>query len=1341
MQRSAAHEEALKQIVQYLQVNVVEKKEIVQLTFLHRLYVNILEDRGFLQPNFLRKTLRSKIEKCDIAQYLGFTTIDTGRGFISYTIIFNCSIAIGEAIKKAYHLSTVDKLHDVALFLRKSIQNAFRVGKDFPWPPTAADLDVEPDIPEQVTKFLNYVISGTDSTTSTAESDHAHRIVLSIGQGICRAVTNGEWKFPKHILLAETVRHLYRSKKLLTILNRLGNCESHNFTLELEGAMAKALQEVSTHLTPRIVQGEDNLVFHSEWDNLNKVTSNIHESNIVNSTGGIMIQEVKSDVDLSTDNRQLPQYERSKTRSQPSCEPEILPSFHLYQRVGPTLPVNAVYNHPLANVDIYKKHLNEHHVWFFARVLGSSGEKQLVPSYGGFVSATGMIPKRKSTIDFYTPIHQPFTDYAVIQELLKRSEEATDAVGQHYVLNTFDLGGCMKALPIIWRFPDKFKRHVVTPGPFHTCMNYIGMLTGHKCRGSGYAEILIESGLATSGCLKNIMSGKAYAKALFALKTVCEAMQRLLLEKYLAETEEVNVPFESLVKLVTKSSRENLDTVLADEMMQNFLHKYLAYEDKVKQGHLGKTAQFWMSVIDHYRLILMLLDSVKKNNLSLFHKCNSDMADLFFAYDGPNYSKYLVWLDLFLTNIDKSHPGAKELLQNGGIAVARSLLPGALSAVDKTMEETFMKFAKSHGGLGGIFHMFGAYERWCKTTSNRAQYYEKMLEMCGLIDDPECPVKGTHRELLPSEIKKSEEAVQRTMAAIKNFTNPFEIADKDRLYSLASGAVVSLDVETDLLQAESLGKKRKEEFIKNRFVNGSPRDRFFDQNKKLKLKTMEACNKTVKLTTSDGRLIQYKEQSDLAFMLLIKSQLLDEPLDLDELVCYSLFPVPPSLGTSDGFLAKTRKAKMANLILKDYTDPVTYPDNALHIDDGNATMHMLRDVPATFGEIIMKIFDQMVAKKNFIFSTDSYHPDSIKAQERIRRGCSQKYIVHGPLTRKPTDFKLFLQNDSNKQQFFQLMLEVAKTNDASDRIAKCGTAIIIVDGKAYQLKISAEGGEVECQEIYELRSNQEETDTRVVLYLKYAISLGYKSAVVRTPDSDIFFILLFHANSINLIIYLDTGTGKNRKLINVSEIAKDKGQEYCSTMLGLYDFSGQDAISAFKGKGKVGPLKKLTKNPKYMKAFQRLGDDWTVDDTVYKDLEAFTCLMYGYPREKSVNVVRSKMLKKMVGVNEKLTLNSKVDLSKLPPCADNLLPHVQRANYRTATFKRADQPIFWKPKPFEDNQGWIKEGDTIEPCWSCADILPPSLIDLVEDTVAETLDADNEEVDLELEDDDTCFEE
>ena len=99
---------------------------------------------------------------------------------------------------------------------------------------------------------------------------------------------------------------------------------------------------------------------------------------------------------------------------------------------------------------------------------------------------------------------------------------------------------------------------------------------------------------------------------------------------------------------------------------------------------------------------------MKTNNLALFHKCNSEMANLFFAFDGPNYSCYLVWLNLFLTNIETTYPGAKELLEKRGIAVARSLIPGTLCAVAKTMEETFMKFSKSAGGLKGIFNTYEA---------------------------------------------------------------------------------------------------------------------------------------------------------------------------------------------------------------------------------------------------------------------------------------------------------------------------------------------------------------------------------------------------------------------------------------------------------------------------------------------------------------------------------------------------------------------------------------------------------------------------------------------------------
>jgi len=147
--------------------------------------------------------------------------------------------------------------------------------------------------------------------------------------------------------------------------------------------------------------------------------------------------------------------------------------------------------------------------------------------------------------------------------------------------------------------------------------------------------------------------------------------------------------------------------------------------------------------------------------------------------------------------------------------------------------------------------------------------------MCGLIDDPECPKAGKHRELERAQIKKSEEAVQCTISAICNFTNPFSLADKEHLYSLAScnftnpfsladkehlyslasGAPASPEVEFDVLHAEAIGKKAKEAFIQDRFVNGSSEALFFEPIKKKKLKTMESSNKTVKLTSSQGKVI------------------------------------------------------------------------------------------------------------------------------------------------------------------------------------------------------------------------------------------------------------------------------------------------------------------------------------------------------------------------------------------------------------------------------------------------------------------------------------------------------
>ena len=211
-------------------------------------------------------------------------------------------------------------------------------------------------------------------------------------------------------------------------------------------------------------------------------------------------------------------------------------------------------------------------------------------------------------------------------------------------------------------------------------------------------------------------------------------------------------------------------------------------------------------------------------------------------------------------------------------------------------------FHYAAGGFVGIFSKCGAYQRWCCTTSTQAQYFDKMLEMCCLIDDPDCPKAGKHHELERAEIKMS----QLTFMNWWGFHSP--------LYLLV----------------------------------------------------------LVQLMVPSIRIIKLH--------FYISSQMTIRRIFLIQNVPY--------------------KSKMA--------------------------MHL----------------------------TDSYHADSIKAQEQLRWGSSQSYLIQEPATRKPSNFKLFLENEQNKTQLWELLLKVWSSNAAASCMEQCRTALVIVDGKAYQLQSS-----------------------------------------------------------------------------------------------------------------------------------------------------------------------------------------------------------------------------------------------------------------------------------------------
>jgi hypothetical protein len=142
---------------------------------------------------------------------------------------------------------------------------------------------------------------------------------------------------------------------------------------------------------------------------------------------------------------------------------------------------------------------------------------------------------------------------------------------------------------------------------------------------------------------------------------------------------------------------------------------------------------------------------------------------------------------------------------------------------------------------------------------------------------------------------------------------------KKHIYILSSGSPVPPDIEHDVLNAEKAGQLEKEKFVWERLHNVSGEHTafeekyFFDKVPKLKLKSMAKTNKKVKLTSTQGQVIQYQEQGNASFQILVKSHLLSQPISIGELMTFCLTPVPHSLGTPDGYMAKTNKATFSKV--------------------------------------------------------------------------------------------------------------------------------------------------------------------------------------------------------------------------------------------------------------------------------------------------------------------------------------------------------------------------------------------------------------------------------------------
>ena len=136
-----------------------------------------------------------------------------------------------------------------------------------------------------------------------------------------------------------TLRHLYRSKELTTLIKRFGHCESYSFSLEAETAIAKALEETSSFSSsPIVCNPAAPVIFHSDFDNFGQFVNDIFGAGSVHTANRIMLQDfqdIDSKLAAGGELPEIQEVDRTKERSLEFNYVADLPDCYITHRKSP----------------------------------------------------------------------------------------------------------------------------------------------------------------------------------------------------------------------------------------------------------------------------------------------------------------------------------------------------------------------------------------------------------------------------------------------------------------------------------------------------------------------------------------------------------------------------------------------------------------------------------------------------------------------------------------------------------------------------------------------------------------------------------------------------------------------------------------------------------------------------------------------------------------------------------------------------------------------------------------------------------------------------------------------
>lgn len=182
---------------------------------------------------------------------------------------------------------------------------------------------------------------------------------------------------------------------------------------------------------------------------------------------------------------------------------------------------------------------------------------------------------------------------------------------------------------------------------------------------------------------------------------------------------------------------------------------------------------------------------------------------MFFAFNHPNYARWLVRYHDNLISIQDTHSGLQ--LNNGSLSIRRTSKPFSQNPIDLTLEQTInANAANGSTGIGPFTNSLPACLRWAQSLYLRSTIIYHMNERIGITQREEVT-----QDVRPHRIKKDSQQMKSIISFLLNCMNPFDYFSKDHpLVNLSSGKPASPETSDFLLNLTPIGENARLSFIK-----------------------------------------------------------------------------------------------------------------------------------------------------------------------------------------------------------------------------------------------------------------------------------------------------------------------------------------------------------------------------------------------------------------------------------------------------------------------------------------------------------------------------------------------